>query len=244
MIDKLKKQQDKLLLTERHTAWENVARKLAHEIKNPLTPIQLSIDQIRSKYLGQLSQDKDNFENYLKTITKQIKDIEKLVNEFSDFARMPKPVLKKINLTQIISRSLNLLELSEPNIIFTFSKYKTVFSISGDEEQLNRVFINLIKNSIESIYDKKIKNVDFKGKINIDIEEDNDYIYVNVLDNGLGFDQVDKTKMLTPYYTTKKKGTGLGLAVVTKIINDHNGTISFNTVSDGAKVIITIPKIL
>ena len=244
MIDKLKKQQDKLLLTERHTAWENVARKLADEIKNPLTPIQLSIDQIRSKYLGQLSQDKDNFENYLKTITKQIKDIEKLVNEFSDFARMPKPVLKKINLTQIISRSLNLLELSEPNIIFTFSKYKTVFSISGDEEQLNRVFINLIKNSIESIYDKKIKNVDFKGKINIDIEEDNDYIYVNVLDNGLGFDQVDKTKMLTPYYTTKKKGTGLGLAVVTKIINDHNGTISFNTVSDGAKVIITIPKIL
>ena len=241
MIDKLRKQQDKLLLSERHSAWESVARKLAHEIKNPLTPIQLSIDRIKEKYLKKIDDNK-NFSNYLNTITKQIKDIEHLVNEFSDFARMPKPVLKKVDLNKIISRSVNLHELAETGINFILPKEKLSNSINGDEEQLNRVFINLIKNSIESINEKKSKNVDFKGKIGIDIKGDSDYIYVTIVDNGLGFEQVDKTKMLTPYFTTKKKGTGLGLAIVTKVISDHNSTILFNSIRDGAKVEIILPK--
>ena len=175
-------------------------------------------------------------------MTKQIKDIEHLVNEFSDFARMPKPNMKKINLIQIISRSVNLHELSEADIKFNIKKNKSSFLINGDEEQLNRVFINLIKNSIESIHVKKKKNVDYKGKISIEINEDNDYIYATVVDNGVGFDRVDRTKMLTPYFTTKKAGTGLGLAVVTKIIADHNSLIEFNSNKDGAEVKITIPK--
>tara|TARA_B100000686_G_C16593351_1_gene864625 strand:- start:60 stop:1082 length:1023 start_codon:yes stop_codon:yes gene_type:complete len=240
MIDKLKKQQEKLLLSERHMAWESVARKLAHEIKNPLTPIQLSIDRIRDKYLSKTNDD--NLSSYLNTMTKQIKDIELLVNEFSDFARMPKPVFKKINFYNLISRSINLHELSEADIEFNLIKKKTSFVANGDEEQLNRVFINLIKNSIESIREKKIKNADFKGKINIDIKDDSDYIYVTIIDNGVGFGQVDKTKMITPYFTTKKKGTGLGLAIVTKIISDHNGTILFDSIKDGAKVKIITPK--
>tara|TARA_Y100000590_G_scaffold313215_1_gene354061 strand:- start:4353 stop:6137 length:1785 start_codon:yes stop_codon:yes gene_type:complete len=242
MIDKLKKQQDKLLISERHAAWENVARKLAHEIKNPLTPIQLSIDRIREKYLNKVEESNNNFSNYLNTMTKQIKDIEKLVNEFSDFARMPKPILKKVDLNSIISRSFHLYQLSEKDIKFTFSKKESFYFTNGDEEQLNRVFINLIKNSIESINEKKTKNVDFKGKINMDIKEDNDYIYVTIIDNGVGFEEVNKTKMLTPYFTTKKKGTGLGLAIVSKIISDHNSTILFNSIKDGAKVEIVIPK--
>ena len=242
MIDKLKKQQDKLLVSERHAAWESVARKLAHEIKNPLTPIQLSIDRIREKYLNKTEDVDNRFSSYLDTVTKQIKDIEHLVDEFSDFARMPKPVFKKIDLNKLISRSLNLHELSEKNIDFVFSKRKLAHNIKVDEEQLNRVFINLVKNSIESIHEKRIKNVGFKGKIDIDIKEDSDYIYVTIVDNGIGFDQVNKTKMLTPYFTTKKKGTGLGLAIVTKIINDHNSTILFNSIKDGAKVEIILPK--
>ena len=242
MIDKLKKQQDKLLVSERHAAWESVARKLAHEIKNPLTPIQLSIDRIREKYLNKTEDVDNQFSSYLDTVTKQIKDIEHLVDEFSDFARMPKPVFKKIDLNKLISRSLNLHELSEKNIDFVFSKGKLAHNIKVDEEQLNRVFINLVKNSIESIHEKRIKNVGFKGKIDIDIKEDSDYIYVTIVDNGIGFDQVNKTKMLTPYFTTKKKGTGLGLAIVTKIINDHNSTILFNSIKDGAKVEIILPK--
>ena len=244
MIDKLKKQQDKLLLAERYSAWENVARKLAHEIKNPLTPIQLSIDRIKEKYLNKINDDKDNFSNYLNTITKQIKDIEHLVTEFSDFARMPKPVFKKINLNKVISHSLSLHQLSEPDINFTLSKNKLSNHVSGDDEQLNRVFINLIKNSIESIHEKKNKKANFKGKISVDIRSDSDYIYLTIIDNGVGFDHVDKTKMLTPYFTTKKKGTGLGLSVVTKIINDHNSVIIFSSTTEGAKVDITLPKYL
>ena len=175
-------------------------------------------------------------------MTNQIKDIEHLLNEFSDFARMPKPVLKKIDLNLIISRAINLHVLSEVDIKFLFQKGKSSKIIKGDEEQLNRVFINLIKNSIESINEKKIKNVDFKGKINVDIKEDSDYIYVTVVDNGIGFEEENKKKMITPYFTTKKKGTGLGLSIVTKIINDHNSTILFNSIKNGAKVEIIIPK--
>ena len=240
MIDKLKKQQERLLMSERHKAWESVARKLAHEIKNPLTPIQLSIDRIREKYLTKSNDS--NFSDYLNTITKQINDIELLVNEFSNFARIPKPIFKKINLNKLISRSINLFELSETNMKFNLSQKKSSLKINGDEEQLNRVFLNLFKNSIESINEKKIKNTDFKGKITVDIEDDSDYIYVTITDNGVGFEQVDKTKMVTPYFTTKKKGTGLGLAIVTKTISDHNYSILFDSVKEGAKVEITIPK--
>ena len=242
MIDKLKIQQDKLILSERHAAWENVARKLAHEIKNPLTPIQLSIDRLREKYLNKIGEDSKSFTSYLDTMNKQIKYIEHLVNEFSDFARMPKPVMKKINLNKIIIGVYKLNELSEPNIKFTFSENNSKSYINGDEGQFNRVIINLIKNSIESIYEKRSKNVDFKAKINIDIKQDSDYIYLTILDNGVGFDQIDKAKMPAPYFTTKKKGTGLGLAIVTKIISDHNSFIAFNSINDGAEVGITVPR--
>ena len=243
MIDKLKKQQNTLLMIERHSAWENVARKLAHEIKNPLTPIQLSIDRIREKYLSKLNDNEEkDFSNYLNTITKQIKDIEHLLNEFSDFARMPKPIFKKIDLNKVVSRSIDLNEISEENINFSFTKKKSSYEILGDEEQLNRVFLNLIKNSVEAIHEKKIKNVDFKGKIDVDIKDDNDYIYVTIVDNGVGFERIDKNKMITPYFTTKKKGTGLGLAIVTKVINEHNSSISFNSIKNGAKIEIIIPK--
>ena len=206
MITKLKKQQNILLMSERHKAWENVARKLAHEIKNPLTPMQLSIDRIKEKYLSKIDKDDKNFSDYLNTIAKQITNIEYMVNEFSNFARMPKPIFKKVNLTKLISRVVNLHDLANKDIKFIFSKNNSVFNVNGDEEQLNRVFINLIKNSIESTLEKKSKNVDFKEKIDVDIKEDSDYIYVTIIDNGVGFDQVDKTKMLTPYFTTKKNG--------------------------------------
>ena len=164
MITKLKKQQNILLMSERHKAWENVARKLAHEIKNPLTPIQLSIDRIKEKYLDKIGKDDNNFSNYLNTIAKQIKDIENLVNEFSNFARMPKPIFKKIDISNLISKTISLHDLANAEVDFILTKEKTSLNVKGDEEQLNRVFINLIKNSLESIKEKKSKNVDFKGE--------------------------------------------------------------------------------
>ena len=240
MIVRLKEQQDKLLVTERYEAWESVARKLAHEIKT-LTPIQLSIDNLREKYKKKLSNDSKDFEKYLETINRQIKDIEKLANEFSNFARMPRPILRKINLNEIISKSLEFLKMSSKSNI-KFIKKIDKAHIKGDEDQLNRVFINLIKNSEESILDKMLKEPNFKGNIEIEITSNNDYIVCRLTDNGSGI--TDAKKAMTPYYTTKRKGTGLGLPIVNKIINEHSGNFSIknNKNNSGTVVRITLPK--
>ena len=220
MIDRLKKQQDKLLATERYQAWETVARKLAHEIKNPLTPIQLSIDRLREKYSSKISSNSDDFERYLETINRQIKDIEKLVNEFSNFARMPRPIFKKINIFEVVNRAVVFAQMSTKNKINLKTNNKKIL-INGDSAQLNRVFINLIKNSEESFEDLSKKTPNFKGKIDIEIVSNNDYIMIKLTDNGSGI--TDTKKVMTPYFTTKEKGTGLGLPIVSKIINEHSG---------------------
>ena len=242
MIERLKEQQDKLLVTERYEAWETVARKLAHEIKNPLTPIQLSIDSLREKYKDKLSREKKEFEKYLETINRQIKDIEKLVNEFSNFARMPRPILKKIDINKTINKSLEFIKMTSKNSI-EISKKTNNFLIEGDEDQLNRVFTNLIKNSEEAFLENIKKNPSFKGNINIEINENNDYIVVRLIDNGTGI--TDAKKVMTPYFTTKKTGTGLGLPIVTKIINEHSGIFSIRNRTDkkGTIVKISFPKI-
>ncbi len=241
MIERLKEQQDKLLVTERYEAWESVARKLAHEIKNPLTPIQLSIDSLREKYKNKLTNDGKEFEKYLETINRQIKDIEKLVNEFSNFARMPRPILKKIGINKLISKSLDFVKMTSNNSINLLNRTKNVF-VNGDEDQLNRVFINLIKNSEESFLEKLQKDPNFQGNIDIVIVDNNDYIVISIIDNGTGI--TDTKKAMTPYYTTKKTGTGLGLPIVTKIINEHSGSFSIKNKKDksGTLVTIRLPK--
>ena len=241
MIERLKEQQDKLLTTERYEAWESVARKLAHEIKNPLTPIQLSIDSLREKYKKKLSNQAPEFEKYLETINTQIKDIEKLVNEFSNFARMPRPILKKINIEEVIKKSLNFVKINTKNQINLNVKNKKEI-IFGDEDQLRRVFINLIKNSEEALTEFAEKDTDFKGNIDIEIFTNNDYIVCRLTDNGPGI--IDAKKAMTPYFTTKKTGTGLGLPIVTKIINEHSGKISIkNKKKDrGISISISLPR--
>jgi len=245
MTEKLKSQQDRLIITERHEAWESLARKLAHEIKNPLTPIQLTIDRLRNKFSEVLSSEqKTNFTDSLKIIDKQIKQIENLVNEFSDFARMPKPILKNNNLVNIIDDNLKLLKTLDENIeIDLISKKKEIFYRS-DNEQLSRVFFNLIKNAIESVQEKCLEITNTKGKISIEINDYDDYIEFTIKDNGKGFKNLENIKkILNPYFTTKKKGTGLGLAIVNKIINDHNGSIKFANLNDGAKVTVEFLKV-
>ena len=242
MIERLKEQQDKLLTTERYEAWETVARKLAHEIKNPLTPIQLSIDSLREKYKDKLLNEGRDFEKYLETINRQIKDIEKLVNEFSNFARMPRPILKKMDIVNLINKSLDFIKMTSKNSVNLIVKTKSTL-IYGDEDQLNRVLINLIKNSEEAFLEKIEKNPNFKGNIDIEINDNNDYIIIRLIDNGTGIS--DAKKAMTPYFTTKKTGTGLGLPIVTKIINEHSGNFSIkNTTSrSGTIVKISFPKI-
>ena len=243
MIDRLKTQQNKLLANERHEAWENVARKIAHEIKNPLTPIQLIIDSLKNKYTNLLDENnKISFNEKVKTINKQVKLIEKLVNEFSDFARMPKPIFKKTYLKKVIDDCLKLMKINDKNLKIDF-KCDDKILISADSEQINRVFINLIKNSMESLNEKYQKDNKFIKKIVIEINQINDYIEILIIDNGIGFNNTNLSEISKPYFTTKKNGSGLGLSIVGKIINDHNGTIEFLNYKKGAKIKIIFPKL-
>jgi two-component system nitrogen regulation sensor histidine kinase NtrY len=245
MIDQLKTQQEKLIINERHEAWENLARKLAHEIKNPLTPIQLTIDRLKNKYSNELKFDqKEDFTKSLKIIGKQIKQIENLVNEFSDFARMPKPILNDNNLVSLIKDNINLIKELNNDISINFKNNNESIILNSDSEQLSRAFFNMIKNSIESIQEKKVNNNDFKGKIDIVLNNNVSDIDFIIIDNGLGFGMFDNNikDVLNPYFTTKEKGTGLGLAIVNKTINDHNGSIEFIPIKDGAKIQIKFIK--
>ncbi len=242
MINQLKVQQEKLLISERHEAWEHVARKLAHEIKNPLTPIQLSIDNLKSKYEKYIDiSDKEKYDKNLNTILTQIKQIENLVNEFSDFARMPKPMFRINNLIDLINSNIELLREIDHTIDINliFSKNDNL-NLSCDNEQISRVIFNLIKNSIESIQEKALKIGNFDKKISIEIKRINNYIAINIFDNGIGFSIKTTKELIKPYYTTKKKGSGLGLSIVNKIINDHNGTIEFNSNTTGTNIIIKL----
>ena len=245
MINQLKTQQEKLIINERHEAWESLARKLAHEIKNPLTPIQLTIDRLKSKFSDKLNIDqKEDFTKYLMIIVKQIKLIENLVNEFSDFARMPKPILKDNDLISLIKDNINLISELDNRININFNKDVDSIIFNSDNEQLSRVFFNLIKNSIESIQHKMINDLNLIGKIDITLIENRSNIEFIIVDNGLGFETfTDNIKtILNPYFTTKKNGTGLGLAIVNKIINDHNGLIDFIPIQNGAKISIKFIK--
>ncbi len=243
MIDRLKNQQEKLLTNERHEAWENVARKLAHEIKNPLTPIQLTIDNLKTKYLpnGETF-NQEKYLNNLKTIHKQIKQIENLANEFSDFARMPKPLFKPNNLNQVINDNINLVNKLDNSIqIRLINHFAKEVVLKFDNEQFNRLFFNLIKNSVESIQEKATKDSKIDKNIDIEIRQRRDYININIVDTGTGFKNKKTKDIIKPYFTTKEKGTGLGLSIVDKIISDHEGSIKFLNHKKGAKIQIIIP---
>ena len=245
MIERLKNQQEKLIINERHEAWGNLARKMAHEIKNPLTPIQLTIDRLKNKYSTQLDEtDKENFKENLKIINNQIKQIEKLVNEFSDFARMPKPIFKKNDLIILIKDNINLLSELDKSININLKNNIEQIIFNSDKEQLSRVFFNLIKNSIESIQEKSEKVTNFNKNIAIELNNNDNHISLIVNDTGVGFKNLrtNVKDILNPYFTTKKKGTGLGLSIVNKIINDHGGNIEFISKDEGAEIKILFKK--
>ena len=245
MIRKLKDQQEKLIINERHEAWGSLARKLAHEIKNPLTPIQLTIDRLKNKYSSDLTEkNNDEFKENLKIINNQIKQIEKLVNEFSDFARMPKPIFQKNDLVIIMRDNIKLLQELDKTIKIDFKNNFKQILFNSDKEQLSRVFLNLIKNSIESIQQKTEKVSNFNKNIAIELNDFDGHISLIINDNGIGFKNLnnDIKEILNPYFTTKKEGTGLGLSIVNKIVNDHNGNIEFISKAEGAIIKIIFSK--
>jgi two-component system nitrogen regulation sensor histidine kinase NtrY len=245
MIERLKNQQEKLIINERHEAWGSLARKLAHEIKNPLTPIQLTIDRLKNKYSPELTEkNKSDFNENLKIINNQIKQIEKLVNEFSDFARMPKPIFQKNDLVVLMKDNIKLLQELDKTIKIDFRNNIQNIFFNSDKEQLSRIFFNLIKNSIESIQQKTEKVSNFNKNIAIELNDLDSHISLIINDNGIGFKNlnINIKEILNPYFTTKKTGTGLGLSIVNKIINDHSGNIEFISKNDGAIIKITFTK--
>ena len=239
MTQEIQAQKNKIALSERYQAWEMVAKKLAHEIKNPLTPITLSLERIKDRYSKQINIDKADFENYLNIISRQVEDIGKLANEFSDFARMPNPIKKSNNLKKLIEDSISLYKLSEKKVIFNLVYSSTQDVFKFDLNQISRVLINIIKNSLESIHEKQELDKNLQGKINILIENNNDFIYIIIEDNGVGFKTTPKD-LIVPLTTTKQRGSGLGLSIVSKILHEHGGDLNFIEKSNGAKVKLSI----
>ena len=239
MTQEIQAQKNKIALSERYQAWEMVAKKLAHEIKNPLTPITLSLERIKDRYLKQINIDKPQFENYLNIISRQVKDIGKLANEFSDFARMPTPIKKSNNIKKLIEDTINLYKLSENKITFNLEYKNTNDFFQFDLNQISRVLINIIKNSLESIHEKQELEKNLQGLINILVENNNDYIYITIEDNGVGFKSIPKD-LITPLTTTKQHGTGLGLSIVSKILYEHGGDLKFIEKNHGAKIKLNI----
>ena len=207
-----------LILAEKHAAWSDIARKIAHEVKNPLTPIKLSAERIEKKFQDN-NFSKDEIPLLTKTISRQVDDIGKLVDEFSSFARMPEAEIKLDNLSQCLEESYMLYYNSRKDIKFNFSQPSDSIYFQFDKLQLSRCFNNLIKNAIEAV--EKIPNPSVGVKIYIN---DNN-ILIEFKDNGVGIDNKMISKIFEPYFTTKAKGTGLGLSIVKRIIEDHGGKI-------------------
>jgi two-component system, NtrC family, nitrogen regulation sensor histidine kinase NtrY len=222
---------------QRMAAWREVARRIAHEVKNPLTPIQLSAQRLKKRYGEKLSEeDKKVFHECTGMIITQVDELKHLVNEFSNFARMPAANPAPSNISEIIEESLTLYKEAQKNISFVFNRSGKVPIFNLDREQIKRVMINLLENAIEAIEDR--------GEVVIDLAYDSvlKMVRIEVADNGRGIDSRNKARLFEPYFSTKKHGTGLGLAIVNTIITDHDGFIRIkDNHPKGTKFVIELP---
>jgi len=222
---------------QRMAAWREVARRIAHEVKNPLTPIQLSAQRLKRKYGATLSkEDSKVFEECTNMIVDQVEGLKRLVNEFSSYARLPAPNLSLNNIKQIIQESVNVYKEAQKAVTIVFHDSAEVPEIKVDREQMKRVMINLLDNALDAI--------DGKGQITIGLSYDQEQqiVTIEVADNGKGIPPEHKTRVFEPYFSTKKHGTGLGLAIVNNIINDHNGSIRVQDEEpQGTRFIIELP---
>lgn len=239
MSEKLEEQRTELISAQRRSAWSDVARRIAHEIKNPLTPIQLSTDRLRNKYSKDL-ENADDFKKYLNTISRNVESIGSMVDEFVGFARIPAPIFEMNNILDLVNEVVFARSetLNNINLTINTSELENKYFYC-DSNQISRMVTNLIKNSEESIKEKmEVEDCDFKSIIDITIKSNDDGLNILIRDNGKGFDESGIEKITEPYVTTKNKGSGLGLAIVKKIIEDHNGIIKFSNYELGACVSI------
>lgn len=215
-----------LQAAERKAAWADVARRVAHEIKNPLTPIQLSAERLKRKYASQVVDDKENFMVCIDTIIRQVSDIGRMVDEFSSFARMPAPILKKSSINEIVNQSVFMQKVANPNIKYVVQVKDEKIFIRCDTRQISQAIINILKNAQESIAESKNKD---NGEIIITLTQDKTGVTLSISDNGKGLPKGETRNIITePYITDKPNGTGLGLAIVKKIMEDNGGCVMIN----------------
>ncbi len=229
-----------LVAAERTAAWADVARRIAHEIKNPLTPIQLSAERLKRKYSNEIISDPDIFASCTDTIVRQVSDIRKMVDEFSDFARMPTPIMKLESLNEIIKQAIVLQQVSQTDIKFIYDKPISDIAIECDGPQIRQCLTNLLKNGIEAIESRRNSETRelIEGKICIKLICEDTEILIEVEDNGIGLPDKNRNRLIEPYVTTRTGGTGLGLAIVSKIMKDHNGHFSLTDNPLGGTVAI------
>ncbi|MBL4853164.1 MAG: PAS domain-containing sensor histidine kinase [Robiginitomaculum sp.] len=242
----------RLVAAQRHSAWREVARRIAHEIKNPLTPIQLSAERLEKKYKSEISSDPDVFTNCTQTIIRQVANLGRMVDEFSAFARMPAPILQAVKLDDLLRDTLFAQRVTFPDIKFEFEKtLASNADILCDERLISQALTNIYKNAAEAIS----RRLDASGHEKLDgviiteVNLDGDMVCINITDNGQGWPLQDKDRLLEPYMTTRDEGSGLGLAIVKRIAEDHGGVLKLladtqkNGGDAGAHVRICLPRV-
>jgi two-component system nitrogen regulation sensor histidine kinase NtrY len=220
-----------LVSAQRTSAWGDVARRIAHEIKNPLTPIQLSAERIRRKFGKVITEDKAVFEQCTDTIVRQVDDIRRMVDEFSRFARMPKPVIEGEDVADTVRQAVFLMRVGHPDIDIEAEIKDEPLRAQFDRRLISQALTNIIKNATEAIEAVPAETLG-KGRIDVIAARDNDDIVIDVIDNGIGLPKVSRARLLEPYVTTREKGTGLGLAIVGRVLEDHGGRIELNDAGD------------
>lgn len=234
-----------LVSAQRKAAWADVARRIAHEIKNPLTPIQLSAERLKRKYLKEVSTDPHIFEGCVDTIVRQVDDIGRMVDEFSSFARMPAPTMRTQDIVDICRQALFLQRNANLETDYAFDGPETALSIRCDGRQMSQVLTNLLQNAQDAIEGRfelaesegRDKNDEAKGSIALSIQADDGHVSICVRDNGKGLPDAQRERLTEPYVTTRKKGTGLGLAIVKKIMEDHGGELSLDDAPGGGAMV-------
>ena len=216
------------LSDQRRAAWSDIARRIAHEIKNPLTPIQLAAERLERRFGKEITTDKETFERLTATIVRQVGDLRRMVDEFSNFARMPKPVFREENIHDIARQSLFLHEVAHPAVSFALEPPAGEFKMVGDRRQLAQALTNVVKNAVEAIEARRNRGEHSLAgdRVELKLHEEESNLVIDVLDTGIGLPE-DRERLTQPYMTTRVRGTGLGLAIVKKIVEEHMGEIAF-----------------
>ncbi len=235
------------LADQRTAAWADVARRIAHEIKNPLTPIQLSAERLKRKYSNEIKSDPYVFDQCTQTIIRQVGDLRRMVDEFSSFARMPAPVLRPTDIVDVVRQAVFLQDVAASDILFSLAVPGKSNPLNCDGRLLGQAITNLIKNAVEAVqaHSEATDDDTKQGKITITLTQDSEKTRITIEDNGAGLPYEQRERLLEPYVTTRAKGTGLGLAIVRKIVEDHGGTIQLvDRKRQGARAILTISHAL